>query len=652
YDDIRNAYNNLVVVNKGAEPDDNGYMRGGQWGVINDNGKVVVPIEYDDLGYPNPYSGYGLFTANKGKELNENGYYSNGKWGVVDTNGKVIVPLEYEYASVVTENLITLRTFIDTDEEGNVTGGKWGLVNTKNEVLLPFEYDGQINYFNYGGGNLAQVYKNGKYGFIDKTGKLVTAVEYDAMSYTNNNFISVRKGEKWGILNSSGKVAVPFEYDYINLLYTTAVAAGGVPRGAIEAADNQAAIDNMSEANNQAAIDYIFNVDNQTAIDNMFEANNQVAIDDMFENEAETVTGTAIVVKGGKYGVIDTNHKVLIPLEYNALGQYFAELASVKKGDKWGVVDTKGKTVIPFEYDAVGSITTDVFCVKKGEKWGIVDKANKAVVSIEYEDIGGFRTATVNSATTLTSACVKKGGKWGSVNKDGKVIVPFEYNSSFYFNSDGFANVSKGGTVNQGYLTGEKYGVINESGKVILPIEYDQSIYLYDGLGSIRKGSKRNENGYIDYGTGKFGFVNSSYEIVFQALYDDTLITGREGDTAYVWLKRDGKWAVHSVNAPLPKPKPPIYVGSPNACNECDVCKSGKAPIKGCIRGTEEPEIFDFIEILLYLVKMPDCIIVACGNAFDAAILSEEGKAAEEPTIFCGLEVLQYLVGLVDGKDW
>ncbi|MCL1903732.1 MAG: InlB B-repeat-containing protein [Oscillospiraceae bacterium] len=57
--------------------------------------------------------------------------------------------------------------------------------------------------------------------------------------------------------------------------------------------------------------------------------------------------------------------------------------------------------------------------------------------------------------------------------------------------------------------------------------------------------------------------------------------------------------------------------------------------------GEGAPTIFCFIEILLYLVKMPSN---AANNP--AAILSPEGEAAGEPTIFCGIEILLYIVGL------
>ncbi|MCL1904302.1 MAG: hypothetical protein FWF94_07785 [Oscillospiraceae bacterium] len=60
-----------------------------------------------------------------------------------------------------------------------------------------------------------------------------------------------------------------------------------------------------------------------------------------------------------------------------------------------------------------------------------------------------------------------------------------------------------------------------------------------------------------------------------------------------------------------------------------------------------EPTIFCFIEILLYLVKIP-----SGAEDNSAAILSKEGKAAGHPTVFCEIEILLYLVGLTDGSEW
>ncbi|MCL1903054.1 MAG: leucine-rich repeat domain-containing protein [Oscillospiraceae bacterium] len=116
---------------------------------------------------------------------------------------------------------------------------------------------------------------------------------------------------------------------------------------------------------------------------------------------------------------------------------------------------------------------------------------------------------------------------------------------------------------------------------------------------------------------------------------------------AYEAAVRIKEYTIIEGEGPKPKPPPPTVT-----CGSCNICKSGKPPVKGQILGNSEPQIFDFTEILQYLVYIPDCHIYKCVSALNAAILSKEGKAAGEPTIFCGVEILQYLVGLTDGKDW
>ena len=80
-------------------------------------------------------------------------------------------------------------------------------------------------------------------------------------------------------------------------------------------------------------------------------------------------------------------------------------------------------------------------------------------------------------------------------------------------------------------------------------------------------------------------------------------------------------------------------------CGKCTLCASSMPPRKGCIRGNDEPDIFDFIEILQYLVGM-DNKIDKCGNALYAALLTEDSQATGEPTIFDAIEILTIIVGL------
>ncbi|MCL1788776.1 MAG: leucine-rich repeat protein [Oscillospiraceae bacterium] len=86
---------------------------------------------------------------------------------------------------------------------------------------------------------------------------------------------------------------------------------------------------------------------------------------------------------------------------------------------------------------------------------------------------------------------------------------------------------------------------------------------------------------------------------------------------------------------------PPTTTKNPTATTPTSTTKSY---ILGDIDGKDGVTIFDFMEILKYLIGMDDNL--AKNNP--VAIISPEGKSKGEPTIFCGIEILKYLVG-IDG---
>ncbi|MDR1706316.1 MAG: WG repeat-containing protein, partial [Clostridiales bacterium] len=89
---------------------------------------------------------------------------------------------------------------------------KWGFIDKTGKVVVPLEYD-QVYSFSEG---LAPVIKDGKYGFIDKTGKVVVPLEYDDVYNISEGLATVMKDDKWGFIDKTGKVVVPLEYDYFS----------------------------------------------------------------------------------------------------------------------------------------------------------------------------------------------------------------------------------------------------------------------------------------------------------------------------------------------------------------------------------------------------------------------------------------------------
>jgi hypothetical protein len=119
----------------------------GKWGFRDKaTTKYVVPPTYDDciqlqgtkiywVEFGNNY-GYHL-----SKKLRKVTFWSiknagNGKWGVVNENGQLIIPAEYdEIGNEMLEGSVLFQLFKATKN------GKYGLLNDRGEMILPFAYD-------------------------------------------------------------------------------------------------------------------------------------------------------------------------------------------------------------------------------------------------------------------------------------------------------------------------------------------------------------------------------------------------------------------------------------------------------------------------------------------------------------------------------
>ncbi|HMO41510.1 MAG TPA: WG repeat-containing protein [Saprospiraceae bacterium] len=122
---------------------------GDKSGVIDEKGKVVIPIEYSSL-IEGPNDTYLA--------------YRNESAGLIDKNGQIVLPFEY---SVLNNRL---DYFVATNRDMRT-----GVINRRNEVLLSFEYDMveilQADRF--------LVEKNGKRGIVNARQQALLPIEYD-----------------------------------------------------------------------------------------------------------------------------------------------------------------------------------------------------------------------------------------------------------------------------------------------------------------------------------------------------------------------------------------------------------------------------------------------------------------------------------------
>ena len=101
-----------------------------------------------------------------------------GKWGYIDGYGKVIIPLEYEEVRNFSEGLAAVRK-----------DGKWGYINPKNEIVIPIEFTNkEVGFFKNGG---AEYYTDRGAGLINLKGEIIAEPKYDSIEYVNGNIAIV-----------------------------------------------------------------------------------------------------------------------------------------------------------------------------------------------------------------------------------------------------------------------------------------------------------------------------------------------------------------------------------------------------------------------------------------------------------------------------
>ncbi|NME72372.1 WG repeat-containing protein [Flammeovirga aprica] len=85
------------------------------------------------------------------------------------------------------------------------------------------------------------------------------------------------------------------------------------------------------------------------------------------------VDGHHIVKKKGKYGLIDTDGKIVIPIEYTMIDVPSEGKVSAMKNGKWGYLNLKGETVIPFHFDEAQIFIDGYAHVISNEISGVID---------------------------------------------------------------------------------------------------------------------------------------------------------------------------------------------------------------------------------------------------------------------------------------
>ncbi len=199
-------------------------------GVIDENNKIIVPIEYKAFRF----YGYDTYCGMKdnekvcfdknGKVINDARKHNENRLKPfkevpvqgAKSGGKKFVPRKYKNKTLYYVSKYDYHW--DFKRSSFIMGGnKYTLLDKNSRKLHTFYADSEPKVLSE---NLFVYKNNGKIHFTDKYGRRVFKNDYDNFIMPNaddvqNDYLPVCKNSKWGIITFDEKVLVPFDYDQL-----------------------------------------------------------------------------------------------------------------------------------------------------------------------------------------------------------------------------------------------------------------------------------------------------------------------------------------------------------------------------------------------------------------------------------------------------
>lgn len=284
-------------------------------------------------------------------EFSMNYPVSKKKYGFLLPDGKRFVEGEFDFAS-------------------NFIGDKANIVNNNISGLL-FK-NGKVKYFPqfkltyFSSGNLGLAVSNDKFGFINLEGEEIIPFIYDDAFPFYQGFASVKTGDKWQYINTRGEKILSSDkitsYQPLN-------------DSKVVIYDSTKTIQHKLGFLLPTLTEFMNKVAKPNYKQQLFDLKSKAFIEkDDFDEIAESnETGLIKVVKAGKVGLINTNGKIVIPTDYDEIGNLKGKLICAKKG-KWGIIDYQNKVIIPFDYEAMNLFSEKMALVSKNGKAGYINK--------------------------------------------------------------------------------------------------------------------------------------------------------------------------------------------------------------------------------------------------------------------------------------
>lgn len=158
----------------------------GLWGLMDKDLHILIPPQYEHFSWIHD----GRIQVAKSK-----------RYGIIDTTGKIIIPVSYEALADQFHNGLIIA----------MKDKKWGALDSNHIMVIPFVYDEIRNFYK----QITGVKKGTKFGFINRNNEEVTEFIYEFIGHDwyMDGLAEVWRNGKVGYVNELGKEVIPCIYD-------------------------------------------------------------------------------------------------------------------------------------------------------------------------------------------------------------------------------------------------------------------------------------------------------------------------------------------------------------------------------------------------------------------------------------------------------
>ena len=310
---------------------------------------------------------------------------SDGGWGYVDINGKMAITPQFEKAYAFSDNGLAL---VKLD-------GYYGFINTKGRYVINPIYQEAYS-FDFGD-ELTVVKRNQKYGYVDDEGDEEIACQFEAAYPFEYDLALVKISGRYGFIDDDGHFIINPTYEYADSFTRSGIAIVGHNT---ENGKRWACINRRGEL----LTEYAYHV-------------------------IEIKNNYVIAYDGTKYTVFNSKMKPIFSTELTIYAQgQFDPFENINEGlipfrdenHKFGYMNLKGKIVIPAEYDILGNFYDGLALFRKDGKYGYINKKNKIVIENKFKFAERFSEGY---------AVISDNGEYGLINTKGEVVIKAKYSS-------------------------------------------------------------------------------------------------------------------------------------------------------------------------------------------------------------------------------